>query len=704
MSPSAAGHVCLVGATRSARTRHLADLSLPPAPLPPVSAHRRRRGPYTAAGTILRAVVPDALTRVPELVAAHEVEILTAAPELRDVVPATRETLTSLASPKERTRYYSGLRTLRIAHGLTEFLRDLLRTPSALVIDDLDQADPTDQEFVAVLLRRLDPTHLTVVAAGTAAMLDLPADPARPDFVVPDRLHEALHAHCRLITAPAVEPAPLTDHDPAAHYVATDCTDDDPRLLAAYAALAPTDRQRLHDERADELAARGERSLGWGAIAYHREHGADPLGRGTAALLTAADETLELGLYSAAVDLCRRGRAIVSGDDQPDLWWRFTGRLPGALAALGRGDEGETICRAARDASTKANVHMQCAYTTAMYHTRHSAPDRRDHLEARMWINQAIAFADQLTDHKEKAFRGVFYCNGLALIEAHLGRPMAALRLVTDGIARLDEQLGPDEHQLHRSVLRHNRAQVLVGLGRPDEALADYRTVIATDPRYPEYHFELGNLLRAMGRDDEARAEYETAMRLGPPFAELYCNRGNLHLDNGRTDAALADFDYVLELDPTFVPAYLNRAGIHAERGELDPAERDAVAGLRFAPDNPYLHAILGQVHTERGDHAAAAADFDRALDLDPDLLEALAGRAGAAQLAGDVDRALADLDRVVALDPDNPMWRYNRAFVLRADGRWDAALADLDTAVTLAPDDEEVRAARMECLANLST
>ncbi|MBC3841473.1 hypothetical protein GXW82_17855 [Streptacidiphilus sp. 4-A2] len=40
-----------------------------------MNAHRRLRGPYTAAGTILRAVVPQALERFPDLVAAHVIEI-----------------------------------------------------------------------------------------------------------------------------------------------------------------------------------------------------------------------------------------------------------------------------------------------------------------------------------------------------------------------------------------------------------------------------------------------------------------------------------------------------------------------------------------------------------------------------------------------------------------------------------------------------
>jgi hypothetical protein len=92
------------------RAAIIAGLALAPSLLAVTSAHRRLRGPYTAAGTIMRAVAADALERFPALVAAHEIEILCVAPELRERIPATHETLTSPAIPEERTRFYSRLK------------------------------------------------------------------------------------------------------------------------------------------------------------------------------------------------------------------------------------------------------------------------------------------------------------------------------------------------------------------------------------------------------------------------------------------------------------------------------------------------------------------------------------------------------------------------------------------------------------------
>ncbi|MFE6867350.1 tetratricopeptide repeat protein [Kitasatospora sp. NPDC057692] len=705
-------HVLVTGSLRRDRAAARAALALPLPLLPEVSAHRRLRGPYTAAGTLLRAVVPAAAERWPELVAAHEVELLTAAPELRELVPATRETLTSLAVPQERTRFYSRWRTLRIAHGLQEFLAELLTRradgPHALLVEDLDHADPTDLEFLSVLLRRTDPALLTVVAGGTGALLDpLPVDRAvEAGTPLGENLPEVLARYCTLVTAPQGGPqaepqgGPASGADLAARYVAGDGTDDDPAALAAYRALPVRERRELHDRRAAELAALGEPSLDLGALPYHLEHGTDVGGAGLPALARAMDACMLLGFYHASLEFCRRGRSHLDPVAFPQAWWHFTGKMPTSLSALGRAEEAEAVCHEVRVHSVDPTAHLQCAYATAMLYTRHRSPDRRDHERAMAWINEAIAIASLLPDPRQRAFNTVFHNNGLALIEAHRGRPQAALDLVTAGLAELDRDLGADEHGLHRSVLRHNRSTVLTGLGRLDEALADLRSVIESDPNHPEYHFDLGNLLRRRGDEEGALAAYETALRLGPPFPEVYYNRGDVRCSLGDVEGALADFGYVLVLDPSFVDAYVNRAGLLLDEGDVAGAGRDALAGLALAPDNAHLLAVLGRVHAEQDDQRSAIEAFDRALRTDPDLLPALCGRAGAAYRAGEPEAALADLQRAVRLAPEDPLVRFNRAYVLLRTDRWEAALADLEIAAELLPDDEDVRAARAECLA----
>jgi tetratricopeptide (TPR) repeat protein len=665
---------------------------LPVAVLPPVGAHRRLRGPYTAAGSILRALGPVACRSLPDVVERHQVEVLSVAPELRELCGASRETLTSLAVPKERTRFYSRLRTLRISHGVVEFLAEVLRHrapgPCSLLVHDVESADHTDLEFLSVLLRRTDPALLTVVVCTTGTD-------------VPEPLAEALSSYAREYTVPAVEPVVVEDDDAAARrYVDSDCTLALPGLVAAYQRLPRTARALLHDRRADELVATGEPSWRFGAIAHHREHGSDPAGAGATALADVLNHCVDMGFYHATIDAGARGRAVIDWHAQGELWWAFTTKSTVSLAALGRPTEAEALYSEAIAFTDNPRAHMQASYARAMLYTRHNRREDLDHERAKGLLNTAVAFSRLLFEGTERAFRLVFNRNGLALVEAHMGNLPEALRLVTEGLELLDAELELGEHRLHRSVLMHNRAQVLASMGRLDEARVAMDAVIAVDPNYPDYYLDRGNISHRMGDDEDALADYDTAVRLGPPFPEAQYNRAELLLDNGEQDAALAGLDYVLVLDPTMVDAYVNRAGIHLERGELDLARQDAVAGLHVDPANGHLLAVLGHVLVAEGDLDAARAEFDRALAADPALVTALVARADVAHELGADAAALADLDQAVELAPDDPAVRFNRAFLLQETGRWDTALADLNRAAELDPEDTDIAEALVTCRA----
>jgi len=716
-----ARHYWIDAAGKHDRAALIAGLPLPPPLLPATSAHRRLRGPYTAAGTIMRALAADALERFPALVAAHEIELRCVTPELRDRIPATRETLTSLAVPEERTRFYSRLRTLRIAHGLTEFLRDYaaaIGEPRSIVIDHVDDADQTDQELVSVLLRRIDPRMLTLVigtsgaAGGNEAGAGRSPDPLfaalaryalRPGGVAPVSLPSPLHPAVAELFPGAAEFVPGVPESAegvgrlAAAYVGGDCLGDAPELESAYLQLPAAERGRLHDARAAELIAAGEFSFRLGAVPFHRERGADPAGAGAEALREALDYCIDMGFYEATVDLGRRGRALIDWQAQPDLWWTFTTKMTTSLAALGRAADAEALYNEARASSASAAVHMQAAYATAMLYTRHHEEDERDDDRALGWINEAIAIAQLLPDAKVSAMQTVFNQNGLALIKSHQGHREEALRLVGDGLARLDSDLDPAEHRLHRSVLRYNRAQLYAGLGRLEEALADYTAVIEEDPHYAEYHFDRAALLRRLGRDDEAMAEYETAMRLSPPFPELYYNRGDLRSATGDDDGALADFGYVLEIDPGYVDAYINRVSILMETGDRAAARRDLTAGLTVAPDDPHLLCLLARLELEDGHGDDARAAADAAVRAGGDVAQTWATRAGIAFELGDPHAAVADFTRAIDIAPD-PAVLFNRAIAHQALEHWAPAEDDFTAVLEAEPAEAEAWLRRAEC------
>jgi tetratricopeptide (TPR) repeat protein len=696
-------HYWIRGGVRGGRQRVASGLALPPCVAGVVDCHRRLRGPYTGAGTLARAITPDVVRWAPELVRRYDIELLSVAPELSTIVPNSRETLTSMAIPTERTRFYARLRTRRIANGLVEFIRAALAAGGAasLVLENVDHADETDLEFLASALRRIDPAALTIVVCSGARELPGPVlAPVLGLLAVRDAGGPGVAGAAGDTADPAGGAA-----DPGAlawAYVWSDCTSDNPAQLGGYQALEPGERAALHEERAAALAGTGELSLRLGAVPYHLARGTDPAGAGAQALQFAQDHCVCMGFYSAAVELGQEGLWIVDPATQHELWWKFVVELGLALSVLSRTHEALRLYDTARLLSADPAVHMAAAYSTAMLYTRHNDPAERDEKKAKAWLNSAIATASLISGRADRAFQSAFYRNGLALVEVNLGEPAEALRLVNESIAILDQQLTPDEHRLHRSVLKNNRARVLAGLGRLDEALADYAAVIADDPNHAEHYLERGNIMRRLGRDDEAFADYATAMKLSPPFPEIYYNRGDLRLDAGDREGALADFSYVLELDPERVEAYLGRAGIYLEDGDVAAAEADVLAGLHCDAGNAYLQALLGQVCLAKGNVQAAIQACGQAIAADPGLQEAWACQAEAFFETGDHARAVTSLDRALETGESAPLL-FNRSTALQAAGRWAEALADLERASELEPEDGEIAESLARCRERLA-
>jgi tetratricopeptide (TPR) repeat protein len=667
------------GRYRNDRQRLIAGLGLPPL-LATVDAHRRLRGPYTAAGSLLRAVVPSAARRRPTLVARHNVEILAAAPELRGRIPTGTGAAGPATGVDGGARLHPAERTLRIAHGLTDFLTELRRAepgdPVTLVIENAHEADATDREFLAVLLRRLDPELVTLVVCTS------------PAPVLDDILGPALDRHAERTDVPRGDTPLWTEPAEAAiRYVNSDCTDDHPRAYAGYLALPPAKRALLHDERAAELAATGEQSLWLGALPLHLERGTNPSGSGVHRLTEALEQCVDLGYYAAAVDFAARLRALLDPRGQQDRWWAATCSMATALTALGRTEEAESLYDEVRAHSQDATVHLQAAYQTAMLYTHHHGPQRRNGVAARVWLNQAAAFASVLP------VEPATFHDGMALVEVHEGDLPGALRLLDDGLAIVRQVSG-------RCALLQHRARVYARMDRLDDALADYDEVVRLDPGVAEHHHDRGMLLRRLGRLHEALDDYQQAIALSPPWAAAHYQRGDTLAELGDAAGALADFDYVLQLEPDHLEARMNRAGLLIQLGSHDEAEVDVDTGLDNDPTNPHLLCLRGQLLVERGQLSQADEAYSTAIALAPSLADAWALRGALHFETGELAEALHDLDRAAQLSGD-PTMAFNRAAALQASGRLTEAIAAYD-AVLAVSDDPDARLQRQICRAQL--
>lgn len=133
------------------------------------------------------------------------------------------------------------------------------------------------------------------------------------------------------------------------------------------------------------------------------------------------------------------------------------------------------------------------------------------------------------------------------------------------------------------------RGRALQGLGRLQEALADFDRAIELEPAIPEHHLSRALLCHECGDLREAVTSYSAYLGLRPGDPEALANRGSALHDLGDREAALADLDRAIELSPTLIAALANRAALLVDLGKVAEAKADIGRALELDPGNDLL-------------------------------------------------------------------------------------------------------------------
>ncbi|MDH4393000.1 MAG: tetratricopeptide repeat protein [Aquabacterium sp.] len=96
----------------------------------------------------------------------------------------------------------------------------------------------------------------------------------------------------------------------------------------------------------------------------------------------------------------------------------------------------------------------------------------------------------------------------------------------TQALALIDRELA---RQPADAQLQIQRGVVLTNLNRSDDALAQFRKVVASHPELPGPHNNVAVLLAARGEFQEARLALERAIRTHPSYATAHENLGDLY-------------------------------------------------------------------------------------------------------------------------------------------------------------------------------
>jgi tetratricopeptide (TPR) repeat protein len=170
-----------------------------------------------------------------------------------------------------------------------------------------------------------------------------------------------------------------------------------------------------------------------------------------------------------------------------------------------------------------------------------------------------------------------------------------------------------------RPETRLMRAHILSDLGRFDEAVADYRALLADHPDVLDGHETLAALLPQIGRASEAVDSYRSALLKRPDIGMLWVSA--LATARGHSDwAALLGLARDAEVrfgKDTMIAVYLALALSGLDR---DAEARDIlVDALAVEPGYAPARTTLAHVLMRLGDYPAAEAEASQATTLTPD-------------------------------------------------------------------------------------
>lgn len=137
-----------------------------------------------------------------------------------------------------------------------------------------------------------------------------------------------------------------------------------------------------------------------------------------------------------------------------------------------------------------------------------------------------------------------------------------------------------------------NHGNVLLALGRQEEAIRQLTHATLLNPRVPENHFNLGNALVRAEKFPAAAKAFATAISLKPDFVEALENYANTLRELGRPAEALGLLKRAVTLRPDDAELHISLGVVLQELGQIDETKKEMTKALQYDPSafSAYYH------------------------------------------------------------------------------------------------------------------
>lgn len=188
----------------------------------------------------------------------------------------------------------------------------------------------------------------------------------------------------------------------------------------------------------------------------------------------------------------------------------------------------------------------------------------------------------------------------LALCYLHVNRFDEARHYFAE-LYRLQPDSAPAYLFFARMLLRWNNSTAAPQMAQK---------AILLDPRLPEAHLLLGQVALGMGKVDQALAEFEREAAINPMSGVVYDRLGDAYMQKNQFEKAQDALNKALLLEPDATGPYILLGQVLLKRNNPGTAVTYLKRAVEMDPKNEFTHFFLGEAYRDLGQKQDAMREF----------------------------------------------------------------------------------------------
>ena len=200
--------------------------------------------------------------------------------------------------------------------------------------------------------------------------------------------------------------------------------------------------------------------------------------------------------------------------------------------------------------------------------------------------------------------------------------------------------------------VRDYLSRALMQLGRLDDALAELKTLIGSEPQNVNLMMQAASVAFMKEDYKQMTAFCEQALEVDADNALAHLFYAKAELGQGSLVQAIARLTKAIALDGRLVEPRLLRGQTLLEMGDLTGAEEDVDWLTKYTEDNEDVLLLHARLMEARGKHDEAIAIYNKVIDLNPFHVDAYRERGKIRYEQGDIQGAKEDMQKVLELNP----------------------------------------------------